>query len=116
MATNAQPVHQKHIELRPNRDGQPRAYIAGTRVRVQDVYVDAEIRGKSPDEIVASLPHLTLAQVHAALSHYFDHRDAILEEIRQDGLSLADIKAKTGPGPLERKLKGTEGHGDSVSS
>ena len=24
-----------HIELRPNRDGQPRAFIAGTRVRVQ---------------------------------------------------------------------------------
>ncbi len=116
MATNAQPVHQKHIELRPNRDGQLRAYIAGTRVRVQDIYVDSEIHGKSPDEIVASLPHLTLAQVHAALAYYFDNRDAILEELRQDGVSLAEIKAKTGPGPLERKLKGTDGHGDSASS
>ena len=116
MATNAQPVHQKHLELRPNRDGQLRAYIAGTRVRVQDVYVDSEIHGKSPDEIVSLLPHLTLAQVHAALSYYFDHRDAILEEIRQDGESVARMKAKTGPGPLERKLKGTDSHGDSVSS
>jgi uncharacterized protein (DUF433 family) len=116
MATNSQPVCQTHIELRANRSGQQRAYIAGTRVRVQDVYVDSEIHGKSPDQIIASLPHLTLAQVHAALSYYFDHREAILEEIRQDGVSVAEIKRKTGPGPLESKLKGTDCHGDSVSS
>jgi uncharacterized protein (DUF433 family) len=116
MATNAQPIHQKHIELRLNRDGQPRAYIAGTRVRVQDIYVDAEVHGKSPDEIVASLPQLTLAQVHAALAYYFDNRDAIREEIRQDGVSVAAIKANSGPGPLERKLKGAGDHGDSLPS
>ena len=50
MTTNAQPVDHKHVEFRPNRQGQHRAYIAGTRVRVQDVYVDSEIHGKSPDE------------------------------------------------------------------
>jgi hypothetical protein len=37
-----QPV-ATHIELRPNREGQPRAFIAGTRVRVQDIYAQAEI-------------------------------------------------------------------------
>ena len=116
MATNSQPVQQMHIELRPNRDGQFRAYIAGTRVRVQDVYVDAEIRGKTPDEIVASIPHVSLAQIHAALAYYFDHREAILEELHQDGISVAQIKAQTGPGPLEAKLEGTDGHGGSVSS
>ena len=73
-----------HIEIRPNRAGQPRAYVAGTRVRVQDVSVMAEIEGKSPDEIVQALPHLTLAQVHAALSYYFDHRDVIVREMRED--------------------------------
>ncbi len=116
MATNSQPIQQMHIELRPNRDGQLRAYITGTRVRVQDVYVDAEIRGKTPDEIVASMPHISLAQVHAALAYYFDHRDAILEELRQDGISVAAMKVQTGPGPLEKKLEGTDGNGGSVSS
>ncbi|MEZ6070870.1 MAG: DUF433 domain-containing protein [Pirellulales bacterium] len=116
MSTNAQPVHQKHIELRPNRDGQLRAYIVGTRVRVQDVYVDSDIRGKSPDEIIASLPHLTLAQVHAALAYSFDNRESILNELREDGRSVAEIKSETGPGPLEQKRRGTAGHGDSVPS
>jgi uncharacterized protein (DUF433 family) len=116
MATNPRPVQQMHIELRPNRDGQLRAYIAGTRVRVQDVYVDAEVLGKTPDEIVASIPHVSLAQVHAALAYYFDHRDAILEELHQDGISVAAIRKQTGPGPLEAKLEGADGRGDSVSS
>ena len=116
MATEAQPVIQKHIELRPNRDGQLRAYIARTRIRVQDIYVDVELRGKSPDEIISSLPHLTLAQVHAALSYYFDNRDTILEEMRQDEESVAKLKATLGPGPVEQKVKGTDADGDSLPS
>jgi uncharacterized protein (DUF433 family) len=94
----------QHIEIRQNRAGQDRAYIAGTRVRVQDIYVDSEVLGKSPEEIVAALPHLTLAQVHAALAYYFDHREEILEELRQDAQFVALMKQRTGPGPLEMRL------------
>ena len=105
-----------HIETRTNRSGHPRAYIVGTRVRVQDVYVDSEIHGMTPDEIVAAYPHLTLAQVHAALAYYFDHREDIQNEMREDRDFVAEIKAKTGPGPLERKLDGTEAQSDSIPS
>jgi uncharacterized protein (DUF433 family) len=108
-------AQMRQIELRPNRSGQPRAYIAGTRVRVQDIYAMAELQGQSPDEIVRSLPHLSLAQVHAALAYYFDHRESILDEVRQDGEFARTIKAMTGPGPLEAKLHAHE-NGDSVSS
>jgi uncharacterized protein (DUF433 family) len=109
-------AQMRQIEVRPNRSGQPRAYIAGTRVRVQDIYAMAEVQGQSPDEIVRSLPHLSLAQVYAALAYYFDHRDAVLDEIRQDGEFVRTIKAMTGPGPLEAKLRHAEGNGDSVPS
>jgi len=40
-----------HVELRKNRDGQDRAHIAGTRVRVQDVYAYSEIHGLDADKI-----------------------------------------------------------------
>jgi uncharacterized protein (DUF433 family) len=105
----------QHIEIRKNRDGQDRAYIVGTRVRVQDIYVDSEVLSKSPEEIVAALPHLTLAQVHAALAYYFDHREEILDELRQDEHFVAMLKQRTGPGPLETKLR-SAGGGDAVSS
>jgi uncharacterized protein (DUF433 family) len=109
-------ISNSHIEVRPNRAGNPRAYIAGTRVRVQDIYVDSEVYGMTPDEIAAGYPQLTLAQVHAALAHYFDHREEIQGEVREDRDLVQELKAKSGPGPLERKIKGSEAQRDSVSS
>jgi uncharacterized protein (DUF433 family) len=105
----------EYIEVRQNRAGQDRAYIAGTRIRVQDIYVDSEVLGKSPEEIVVGLPHLTLAQIHAALAYYFDHRTEILDELRQDEQFVALMKQRTGPGPLETKLRNA-GVGDAISS
>lgn len=105
-----------YIEIRKNRDGQDRAYIAGTRVRVQDVAALAEFHAKSADEIVTALPHLSLAQVHASLAYYFDHRPAIVEEMRQDDRFIETMKAKTGPGPLGRILAEADNPRDSLSS
>ncbi len=88
-------ISNSHIEVRPNRAGNPRAYIAGTRVRVQDIYVDSEVYGMTPDEIAAGYPQLTLAQVHAALAHYFDHREEIQGEVREDRDLVQEMKAKS---------------------
>lgn len=104
-----------HVEIRPNRDGQPRAYVLGTRVRVQDIYALAELQGLSADEIVRALPHLSLAQVHAALAYYFEHREDILREVREDNEFVDKMRALTGTGPLEQKLRGMEAKRDSIS-
>ncbi len=69
------------------------------------IYSLSELQGRSPDEIVRSLPHLTLAQVHAALAYYFDHREDVLNEIREDQTLVGKIRDAAGPGPLEAKLK-----------
>jgi len=105
----------QHIEIRKNRRGDDRAYISGTRVRVRDIYAQSEIHGKRPEEIVAALPHLSLAQVHAALSYYFENREAILDEIRRNDEFVQLMRNKLGPGPLEQKLKGTDAS-DAISS
>lgn len=102
-----------HIELRPSRIGHQRAYIAGTRVRVQDVYAMCELRGLTPDEVVDELPHLSLGQVYAALSYYFDHRDEIAAEMFTDESHAASVQQQMGPGPLEQRLTGA---GDAVPS
>jgi uncharacterized protein (DUF433 family) len=104
-----------HIEIRQNRAGQDRAYIEGTRVRVSDIYGYGEIQGLPPDRIVEQLPHLSLGQVHAALSYFFDHRDQVLQEVRQDEEFVRLMRARTGPGPLELKLA-QGAAGDAVSS
>ena len=76
----------------------------------------SELGGQTPDEIVRSLRHLTLAQVHAALAYYFDHRDAILQDIRDDEDFVREFRAMTGPGPLERKLKQAAARHETVAS
>ncbi len=105
-----------HIDIRNNRRGEPRAFVQGTRVRVLDVYVLAEVQGKTPDEIVGAFPQLSLAQVHAALAYYFDNKDAIEKEMRADEEFVLRMRAATGPGPLEARLKDKGAEGDSVSS
>jgi uncharacterized protein (DUF433 family) len=105
-----------HIEIRPNRDGQDRAYIHGTRVRVQDVAMMAEIQGRSPDQIVEAFPQLTLSQVHAALSYYFDHRAEIQHDLKDDEELVEQLRKIRGPGVLEGRLKSVDGQQDDAVS
>jgi uncharacterized protein (DUF433 family) len=60
-----------------------RACIAGHRIRVQDIVVLREMRGMSPEEILSEYPGITLADVHAALAYYFDHRQEIQDDFRK---------------------------------
>lgn len=103
-----------HIEMRPDREGRDRAYVDGTRVRVQDVAALAERQGRTPDQIVAALPHLSLAQVHAALSYYFDHRTEIQRAWSEDADFAQQLRSLNGPGPLERRLRPTSGPPDDA--
>ncbi len=106
---------QNHIETRPDKCG-GKPCVAGTRIRVQDVYVWHELQSKTPDDIVADFPELTLADVHAALAFFWDNQETIREQMRADEDFVQQLRGVTGPGPLERKLSGTDGQSDSVSS
>jgi len=62
--------------------GEPR--VAGTRIKVQHIALEYERLGWSADQICDAHPGLTLAQVHAAISYYYDHKEEIDESIRED--------------------------------
>jgi uncharacterized protein (DUF433 family) len=80
------------IEIAPGVcSGKPR--IAGTRIRVQDIAAWHEIHGRSPDEIASGYPHLSLADIYAALAYYHAHRDEIVRDMREDEEFVADFKA-----------------------
>jgi uncharacterized protein (DUF433 family) len=104
-----------HIESLPDRCG-GKPCIRGTRIRVWDIYVASELRGESPDQIVANFPGLSLSQVHAALTYYWDNHDAINDEMRNSEEWVTQFRQRTGPGPLARRLSQVDGQNDSVSS
>ena len=59
------------------------AYIAGTRMKVAQIARERMELGYSAEDIVDSHTHLTLAQIHAALSYYYCHRNEIDNYIRK---------------------------------
>jgi hypothetical protein len=54
------------------------------RTRVAMLVADYLWRGWSAEEIVRHYPYLTLAEVHAALGYYFDHREEIDAELLEE--------------------------------
>jgi len=72
--------------------GQPR--IAGTRINVQQIALEYTRLGWSPDQICDAHPLLTLAQVHAAISYYYDHQADIDRSIREDRAFAEQLRAE----------------------
>lgn len=84
LARELLPQHP-HVELLTSRSG-PRAVVRGTRVGVY-VIVGYSRAGMTPEQICAeALPHLTLAEVHDALSYAYDHAEAIEEALRENSV------------------------------
>ena len=92
-----------------------KARIAGTRIRVQDVYVWHELQGRSVDQIIASFPQLNHSQVHAALSYFFARPDEIRLQMAEDERRVEELKNHTGPGPLQEKLARIQANGQDHS-
>jgi len=110
-----QPVVSQHIEIRPSAIHGQKACIAGTRISVADVYVWHELMGKSPDQIVAEYPFLTLSQIHSALAYYYDHAEDIRAQVKTGRDEAERIKAAN-PAKLAAKIADLDANGDSVSS
>jgi uncharacterized protein (DUF433 family) len=69
------------IATNPNvRGGRP--CIAGTGLRVTDIVMAYLFHHRSPSEL-ASDYDISLAQVHAALAYYYEHKTEPDEDIRQ---------------------------------
>ena len=81
-----------------------RARLDGHRVRVMDIVLQYEQQGMRPDEIVLQLPSLRLAEVHAALAYFYDHREEVEADIREDA-ALAAHYPSTSPSLIEAKLR-----------
>src|SRR5712671_2983305 len=65
------------------RDERGVAWIADTNVKVIEVAMDHTAYSWDAEEIHAAHPHLSLAQIHAALSYYHDHKPELDGEIQR---------------------------------
>ena len=75
------------------------AWIDDTNIKVIEVVLDRLAYGWSPEEIHFQHPDLSLAQIHAALAYYYDHRAQLDAEIACQGQDVMRLRATAGDSP-----------------
>jgi uncharacterized protein (DUF433 family) len=106
-----------HIESREGVCG-GKPCVAGTRIRVWDIHVWHDLRGQSPEEIVSLFPQLSVADVHAALAYYLDHREEIDAQANAEQSKVARLEAEQEPSRFaqlrDELLRSKNGNGDQI--
>jgi uncharacterized protein (DUF433 family) len=104
------PAHP-YIETVKTRSG-VKAMIRNTRTSVAMIVGYVRL-GETPESIAANVtPYLTPAQIHDALSYFYEHRDEIEAELalNQETLSQACLQKRLGEAQY-RNLTGTAASG-----
>lgn len=90
-----------HIQL----DERGVAWIDQTNVKVVEVVMDKLAHGSSPEEMHFQYPHLSLAQIYAALAYYHDHQSELDAQIERSAREYERLRSESGETPLEKRLK-----------
>ena len=91
----------RHIRLDPAGI----AWIDDTNVKVIEVVLDKIAHGSSAEEMHFQYPHLSLAQIYAALSYYHDHRADFDAEIERQLKEVDALASKAGESPARKRLR-----------
>lgn len=75
------------------RGGRP--CLAGTSLRVTDIVMANLYHQRSADQIAADY-ELSLAQVHAALAYYYQHKAELDADIRSQVMAARQLKERQG--------------------
>ena len=90
-----------HIRL----DDRGVAWIDDTNTKVIEVALDMIAHGWSPEEIHFQHSRLSLAQIHAGLGYYYDHKAEMDEEIQRSVRSVEQLRAQAGESPMRKRLR-----------
>ncbi len=108
-----QAVERRHIDADPRICG-GKPCVIGTRIRMWDIHVWHDLQGMTPEEIVAEFSQLSVADVHAALAYYHDHRE-LLERQNRQAQDLVEELGRRYPSKIQGRL-GKDAENDSISS
>ena len=81
------------------------AWIGDKNVKVIEVVLDHLAYGWSADAIHEQHPHLSMAEIHAALAFYYDHASEMEAQIERQEVELSHLRAATGQSPLQQRLR-----------
>ena len=94
-------INMPHVWL----DEKGRAWIDDTNVKVAEVVLDHLAYGWSAEEMHAQHPHLSLAQIYAALGYYYDHLTEFDREIEESRRRAEELASKSAGSPVRQRLR-----------
>lgn len=94
-------VAQSLIEI----DEHDVAWISDKKVKVIEVALDRLVHRSSPEDIHFQYPHLSLAQVYAALAYYYEHQNELDSEIQRRWQEVNEMAALEANIPLQQRLR-----------
>lgn len=69
-------------------------WISGANTKVVEVVLDKIAHGWSPEEMHRQHPHLSMAQIHAALSYYYEHQAEVDADIERRDKEVEALRAQ----------------------
>jgi uncharacterized protein (DUF433 family) len=78
--------------------------VDDTNVKVIEVVLDHLAYGWNAETIQENHPHLSLAQVYAALAWYYDHQTEVDADIARQDERIRALRTASGPSSLQRRL------------
>jgi uncharacterized protein (DUF433 family) len=75
-------------------DEQGIPWIVGANTKVVEVVLDKIAYGWSPEEMHRQHPYLSMAQIHAALSYYYEHQAEVDADIERRERFVEEMRAQ----------------------
>ena len=69
-------------------------WITGANTKVVEVVLDKIAHNSSAEEMHEQHPHLSLAQIHAALSYYYEHQAEVDADIERRDRFVEELRAQ----------------------
>jgi hypothetical protein len=81
------------------------AWVARANTKIKEIVLDKLAYGWSPEEVHFQHPHLSMAQIHAALAYYYENQEKIDEQIRRDLEEVDQLRPHSESSALRSKLQ-----------
>jgi uncharacterized protein (DUF433 family) len=91
----------KHIQLNDDRV----AIIEGSTMKVVELITSHLAYGWSPEELHFQFPHIALGKIYSALAYYWDHQEALDEDMKQRLEKVKALQRQAPPSRIARKLR-----------
>jgi uncharacterized protein (DUF433 family) len=95
------PVHTDYIEL----DERGRPWVVDANIRVEEIVINKLAHNWEAEEIQRNLPHLTLAQIHAAFAYYYEHQAEIDRQVEEGDRFVEEFFRNQPETPLRKRLR-----------